>query len=313
MSSSWNGGSGNWNDAAQWSDGVPGDGDSAVFSTGNNFTVTFDSTDQIAGVGGYISTATFALTGGSLQTGSWSWAGVFDLSAGTLDITGIYPVWSGAASFSGGELIVGSGSGYPAIFEVGLTQSGGIIDITAGTLDVEGSSSLLDGTFTGAGVLDIASSAIATFGSQLVLDTGEVSLGSESVVTLSSGTGGAQDYIYNGNFFAGQNSTLNSNGQDFTLGQNGSGTFAGTFSGGGTLAVNGVYDLGGLVLTGTGGEVVVGGKALQDSGSVTLGIGGTDHDTLSIAQAATYDNVGGGEDHRQQPECFGCAGHAHRQ
>ena len=293
-SSNWNGGSGNWNDGTQWSDGVPGVGDTAVFSTGSSFTVTYDSTDQIAGLDGYVSTATFALTGGSLQTASWSWAGAFDLSAGTLDITGIYPVWSGAASFSGGELIVGSGSGYPAVFETGLTQSGGTIDITAGTLDVEGTSSLLDGTWIGAGVLEIAANATATFGNQAVLDVAEVSLASESAVTLSPGTSGTQNYIYNGNFFAGLNSTLNSAGQEFTLGPDGSGTFAGTFSGGGSLDVSGLYDLGGLAVTGAGGEVIILGKALQDSSNVTLGVSATDSDQLIIDQGATFDNAGEG-------------------
>lgn len=293
-SSSWNGGSGNWSDGTQWTGGVPGAGDTAVFNTGSGFTVTFDSTDQIAGLGGYISTATFAVTGGDLQTGSWSWAGAFALSGGTLDVTGTYPVWSGAASFSGGELIVASGSGYPATFEQGLTQSGGTIDIAAGTLDVAGTASVLDGSFTGAGVLEIASSAGATFGSQLVLDVQEVSLASEASVTLSPGTGGTQDYVYNGNFFAAQASTLDSAGQEFSLGAAGAGSFAGTFSGGGTLAVDGVYDLGGLAVTGTGGEVLINGRALQDAGGVTLGVAGTDDETLSIAEGAAYDNLGGG-------------------
>jgi Hint domain len=288
-SSTWNGNTGNWNDGTQWSDGVPGTGDSAVFNTGSSFTVTFDSTDQISGVQGFINTATFAVTGGDLQTGSWSWAGAFDQSGGTLDITGIFPVWSGSASISGGELIVGSGSGFPAIFEVGLTQSGGTIDIAAGTLDVEGTSSL-DGSFTGAGVLDIVSGAVATFGNQIALNVAEVLLGSETQVTLTPG--GTQDYIYNGNFLAGQNSTLNSTGQTFSLGAAGSGTFAGIFSGGGTLDVSGLYDLGGLEVTGAGGEVTVLGKALQDSSNVTLGVSATDSDELLIAQDGTYDNVG---------------------
>ncbi len=291
-SSNWNGNTGNWNDGTQWTGGIPGPGDDAIFNTGSSFTVTFDSTDQIDTVDGYVSTATFAVTGGDLQTGRWDWAGAFDLSGGTLDITGIYPVWSGSASFSGGELIVGSGSGYPAIFEVGLTQSGGTIDITAGTLDVEGSSSLLDGSFTGAGVLDIVSSASATFGTQIALNVQEVSLGSEAAVTLTPGTSGTQNYIYDGNFFAGLDSTLNSAGQTFSLGASGSGTFAGTFSGGGILDVAGLYDLGGLAVTGAGGEVIILGKALQDSSNVTLGVGATDNDLLEIAQGATYDNVG---------------------
>jgi len=65
MSSTWNGTSGNWATPTQWSNGVPGVGDEAIFNTGN-FTVTFNTTDQLATIYGFDTGASFAITGGSL-------------------------------------------------------------------------------------------------------------------------------------------------------------------------------------------------------------------------------------------------------
>lgn len=253
-----------------------------------------------------ISAITADWTGNFLQTGGLleltdaeaDWYGGFTLAGGQIQLTGIDPIWSETATISGGTLAISATSGYPAQFEGGVQLGdGGVLGVETGTADILGDGSTLAGVISGDGTLSLGGGEPATIAllPSVTLDGGELLIASYADVLLGAGTGLAQDYLVAGNFDAHYSSTLNSDGQDFTLGPDGSGIFAGTFSGGGLLAVEGAYDLSGLALTGTGTTVEVFGAAIQEDQSVTLGVAATDTDAMTIAQTGTYDLTGEGD------------------
>jgi hypothetical protein len=78
--------SGDWTDAANWSAGLPGPGDVAVFPGTVALTVTFDTTVTIDALQGGTN-ETLAITGGELTlSNAGPWAGTVDATGGTIDV-----------------------------------------------------------------------------------------------------------------------------------------------------------------------------------------------------------------------------------
>ena len=304
--SNWDGISGNWGTGTLWAGGVPSAGSIAEFNSGGTYTVTYNTVGTIASVDGYDQAGSFDLAGGSLVTNDWTWEGDYSQSAGLLIVAGAPAYWSEAFSLSGGTLDLAGGANWATAatqsggeiilagasndFSSGLDQTGGQIQVNAGTLSLDGTASVLNGTLTGAGALSIGAygQAAVTLGNAAALDIQNTTLSPDGELVLTPGTAGVQNYIYQGNMDAASGSTLDSEGQIFTLDTAGSGTFSGTFAGGGTLDVQGEYALG-AALTGTNTALLIDGSAIQAGGQLALGVVSTDQTELQVDQGGTYD------------------------
>jgi hypothetical protein len=183
----WTAGSGNFNTAADWSNGLPALGVDAYIDGTNTapLTITYSSGSD---------------TANSLTTTYTT----LDLSAGTLTLQYGSSLASAAGAFSqsGGTIDFQNGESANGVSSIGgnssaIQQTAGTIQVDQGDLDVEGNSSFA-GTVSGLSgggtlVLDSADSgATYTFAStahltigELVLDGGKTTIDSGATVTVS--------------------------------------------------------------------------------------------------------------------------------
>jgi hypothetical protein len=195
--SDWGTASGDWGDSAQWTGGVPGPDSYAYFNTPGSYLITYGAIDgfsEVTGIYGSDAGATLDLSGGTLDTSGWVWAGTYLQNAGTLDVTGLNNNWEGPVSLSGGELNITNLNGYSSFFQQGVDQSGGTIDVTSGTLYLLGSLTTLNGVLSGEGGLAIGSPSaqvMVTLGTSVTLATASIQLTNGGDLILSS-NGGAR-------------------------------------------------------------------------------------------------------------------------
>jgi hypothetical protein len=203
---------GNFNTAANWSNGVPTGGINAFIDEASTdpITVTLsgvkDTADslstQFAGLA--MTNATLTLQGAlagpdgsSISTGAGT---ALTQAGGLLDFQN-GPSGNDSSSISGGGAAV--------------IQTSGIIEVDAGTLTISGNSSFA-GTITGlgdkpdSGIVQLAGGATYSFGSGAVLSVGQVSLTGGSTMTLG------ESLTYQGNFVQ-SSGTLNIGAHVFTL------------------------------------------------------------------------------------------------
>jgi hypothetical protein len=124
--SSWNGATGNWRKAADWSSGIPGASTEADFTLPGPYTVTLSRSDAFS-----VGAVDFDSAGATLALqGSLTLGGVFDLEAGTLALSKAGVIHGGTLMMDGGTL---SSQG-------GIGSKGGTLDAVslAGTLDLAG-------------------------------------------------------------------------------------------------------------------------------------------------------------------------------
>ncbi|HEY0870631.1 MAG TPA: hypothetical protein VGD55_09560, partial [Acidothermaceae bacterium] len=124
VTSTWNGGDGNWSNAANWSAGIPGPTDTASFSN-STLPCNIGSSGAIAVSVAAIAISkgvTINLNSGSSLTVSGTWtqsAGIFNGGTGAIQITG------------------------------DLALSGGTFNSTSGLLKIAGAFNKMGGTFSG--------------------------------------------------------------------------------------------------------------------------------------------------------------------
>jgi fibronectin-binding autotransporter adhesin len=278
MSSSvWDGMSGSWSTAAQWSSGIPAGATNAVFDGNNADTVTFATSDALAGVIGNDALAIFDMAGGTLVVGSWDWAGAFVESDGTMSVAGEDPVFSGLVMQAGGTLIVSSYDGYQVSFAHGLRQTGGVLDVTAGPLALIGAATLA-GAVEGVGTLLVGGADSLTFGVGAVIAAHHIEIAAGGLLAFATN---AAAFTVLGDLDLDAGATLSAPNAVVTLAAAGAGRLAGSVTLA-RLAVDGAYDLGGLSLGGTatvleldGAEVLDGSVLALGQGSLTVGAGGT--------------------------------------
>jgi hypothetical protein len=167
----WNGASGDWTDAADWSGGVaPGAGDTAVFTGAGAYTVTLYSTAPVGGVTMNAPNALF------YDAGLLTLGGVFALQAGTLDLA--------YGTLQGGTLALDGG-----VFQA----SGGTLDATAvqGTLSMTqaDASLIVQGGLSMAGAGGTGTGTLAVTGSYANLDFLGTQILANAVVNLGAGSG----------------------------------------------------------------------------------------------------------------------------
>ena len=170
----WTAGSGNWNTASDWSNGVPGAGDTALFDQTSNL----DAPYTVAGGG---AVAALTVINGTSQFGSVALAGT--ITAGTFTVGYATLELAGTAAFSFGagqvyeaglQLDGGAtlGSGPLALTDAGLEGTLGVIanalDLT-GTTRMFQASGTLAGAVTGSGGLVLGTNDFIPAGGDLVL------------------------------------------------------------------------------------------------------------------------------------------------
>jgi hypothetical protein len=124
--SNWNGATGNWRKAKNWSGGVPGAATQADFNQPGPYVVTLSRSGAFA-----VAAVDFDSAGATLALeGSLSLGGDFDLAAGTLAMSRAGVIHGGTLTMDGGTLTSRGGLG----------SKGGTLDgvALAGTLDLAG-------------------------------------------------------------------------------------------------------------------------------------------------------------------------------
>lgn len=124
--SSWNGATGNWRKAADWSNGVPDAATEADFTASGTYTVTYSRSEAFA-----VGAVNFNAAGATLALrGSLTLGGIFDLKAGTLAMSSGGVIHGGTLMIDGGALTSTYGSGSKSGRLDGVTL-GGVLDLSA--------------------------------------------------------------------------------------------------------------------------------------------------------------------------------------
>ena len=221
--SSWNGVTGNWRNAGNWSNGVPRASKEADITVAGSYTVNVKSGSTAAAAAVVLdATGATLAVGGSLSVG-----GTFDLKAGTLALApggvlhaGTLVMDGGALSSQGGTLdgvnIVGplvlSADFESLLVTNGLTAtaSGG----GAGLITLQGKDAYLD--FIGNQTFDNATLVFdnSTIFGAAVIGTGVLTIGANAILTTTdagpSATIGGRTVINNGTFIAAASHVLGS-------------------------------------------------------------------------------------------------------
>jgi hypothetical protein len=306
----WTAGSGNFNTAADWSNGLPVLGVDAYINGTNTapLTITYSSGSDTANSLTTTYTA-LDLSAGTLtlQYGSYlsSAAGAFSQTGGKID-------FQNGESVNGTTTITGNGSA--------VQQTAGTIQVDQGDLDVEGNSSFA-GTVTGLSgggtlVLDSAdrgatytftSTAHLTIG-ELVLDGGATTIDSGATVTVS-------EIVVNNNAtldvasnltYAGYFDDISNGSNAFTLGGNtvtltGSAYFA-AINGNANIDGPGTLVLSAPTTTGSnyGNTVILAGSAkltntstFTQNGNFQVGDGSGNFSGITNTSTGTWDIVAG--------------------
>ncbi|MEO8927332.1 MAG: hypothetical protein ABI306_09230 [Caulobacteraceae bacterium] len=161
--SSWNGATGNWRNAADWSNGVPDAATEADFTASGAYTVTLSRSDAFT-----VGAVDFNAAGATLALqGSLTVNGVFDLKAGTLVMSKAGVIHGGTLMMDGGTLVSQGGLGSQGGRLDGVHLAGRLnlatpvetLKITNGLTGVSGAQIWLSGgedslTFIGAQTID---------------------------------------------------------------------------------------------------------------------------------------------------------------
>src|SRR5579875_2787212 len=214
----WLAGSGSWSTAANWSAGIPGANQAAVFPGSATLTVGFSITDSIALLLDSGDPAlTLALSAGTLALAEGgAWSGTISQTGGTLALNGGLLEVAGPYSASAGKLSIAAGATYDLLADVPLT--GGFIS-NAGVLEKTGSTgiSTLSGTLSGTGTLAGPLEGAGVFevtGGTVTLAAG-ATLGIGTIAAFGSGTDLvlASSFSDSGAFELGQFATLTLGGK----------------------------------------------------------------------------------------------------
>ncbi len=269
---------------------------------------------QILTVNQATSTTFAGVIGGTGITGANAGLALVKSGSGTLTLTGTGNSYTGATTISGGTLQVGNGTTDSSIatsasvtnnsalvFNVlsssaygnAISGSGTLTKLGSGTLTLTGSNSYGGGTTLSNGIVSFANGSLGT--------TGAVTMNGG---TLQWATGNTQDISTRLTLVAATVATLDTNGNNVTLGtafgggttgslvKSGSGTLtlsgANTYTGGTTLT-NGVLSFANNGL-GTTGAITMNGGTLQWNGSNTQDI--SSRLTMVAATATTLDTNG---------------------
>ncbi len=295
----WNGGTGNWSDAADWSAGEPGLNSEVTIYSGGNDNVTLDVSTHIDSLelGGVSNGTTSELTDGGVAQTLTITNGLTVCQTGFLDLTGASTVTAATMSNSG-QVYIGTGA------TLNLTnQPAGITDVVAGSAysiggtftagannafyqlnSVEGTLSLRGQSFT-----DTAGSGTLTNSGSFYLDANAV--GTVSNLTISGNLNNS------GTFYLGQQYGYLGGGSTLNV--------TGTLTNGGTFAlyyINPTADLGALNNRGTfyvnnegygGGVVNIAGDVTNSGSMYTQG--GTFNAAGTLTNTGSFYLYGSGD------------------
>jgi hypothetical protein len=264
----WNGGTGNWSNAGDWSAGEPGAGSDVTIYSGGNDTVTLDVSTTISSLtlgGAFNGTASELTDGGVAQT---------------LTITNALNVGStGFLYLTGGSIV-----------------TAGAASSSAATIELFNKSSLsINGGFTNSGFADFES------GSTLTVNFGDVTISGAGLLgTDLTNFGGGNTINIGGNL----NNSGTSSAFDI-MGAGDSVSIGGTFGNSGGVAISGagaMVTAGGLNNAATGQIVISGGSTLQiESDATNAGIidasgGGNTINVLGmLTNSGTFELMGKGD------------------
>ncbi len=174
VTTTWITGSGDWNTASNWNNGVPGAGDTALFDQ----TVDLNAPYTVTGGG---AVAALTVINGPSQSGTVALAGTVTAGTFTVGYAGLELAGTAALSFASGQVYKGElqldsgatlGSGPLALTDAGLE---GTLGVLANALDLTGTtrmfqaSGTLAGEVTGSGGLVLGTSNFIPAGGDLVL------------------------------------------------------------------------------------------------------------------------------------------------
>jgi hypothetical protein len=276
-STTWTAGNGNFNTAANWSNGVPTVGVDAIIngSVTTPLTVSYTAGADTANT---LTTSytTFAMSGGSLTLAFGSSLSqqaltldAFTQSAGTLE----FQNGGGAANTS---TINGAGGG--------VAQTGGTIKVDAGALDIYGASSFA-GTLAGAGAIALRGSGTFTFNTGAAVGVATLDLFDSATLQLGANlsyAGSFADQTFNATTtinLAGH--TLSLTGPAFFTDGNGANV---AILGGGTLALSGTTQFSGATLGAS--AALTNSGTVNETGYLQLGDGNTD--AVSVINTGTW-------------------------
>jgi hypothetical protein len=275
---------GNFNTAANWSNGVP--------VAGINATINEASTDPItvtlSGVSDTADSLSTQYAGLSLTNATLTLQGALNGNDGSFISTGATTALTqagGLLDFQNGP----SGNDTSAITSGGaaIIQTSGTIEVDAGTLAVSGNSNFA-GTLTGlgggpnSGIVQLTGGATYTFAAGAVLSVGQVSLINASTMILG------ESLTYKGNFVQSGGTTLNIGAHVLTLADTAgtSSSIAGLVAGAqltnqSALSVNGATLSSGTTLSNSGTLL------FNAGGGLALGNGGIAPALLASAAGGT--------------------------
>ncbi len=148
----WTAGSGDWNTASNWNDGVPGAGDTALFDQ----TVDLDAPYTVTGGG---AVAALTVINGTSQSGSVALAGTVTAGTFTVGYAFLELASTAALSFGAGQVYKAGlqvdggatlGGGPLALTDAGLD---GTLGVLASALDLTGTTRMLQASGTLAGAI----------------------------------------------------------------------------------------------------------------------------------------------------------------
>ena len=262
---------GDFNNAANWSAGVPTSGVNADIFSGGTVTIDDNETSNDLNTGGTFGSnaaanGTINMTAGTMTAGAnggWMRLGTANGTSGTINL-------------SGGTLNFVSGGGQ---FNIGeTTGSTGLVNITGGTLNSNnptGQISVGQGGTTGSGTIDLAAGA---------------TLNAQGQMWLGQGTGGQGTFNMTGGTYN-QHNWL-------ALGRGGGGALGTLNISGGTLTSDATSNTGGEhfdVGSNTGGTGIVnqtGGTVVVNTFALWMSEGGTATYNLSGANSILTANAG---------------------
>jgi uncharacterized repeat protein (TIGR03803 family) len=288
----------NWSNSGNWTDGVPGTGQAAVFSThaGSNTAVVDVPFYGVLSIdthwGGTINVNQPFTTYGTDQwasgainvAGGVTWTNTSTLTLGDPNVNHTNQSLGGLGALSNANTLIGQSTTFTDSGE--YTETGtlqvrfGATAILSGTFDnYDGVGTLTGGTYDITGTLQFANAVVTTNAANLILD------GSAAAIT-----DGSNDAL--GPYLA-----LNAAGGSFTVQNHANFTTAGDFENDGTLTVDSAGTFG-ATFTVSGNYTGTGTTSVQGAGTLTLAGGGTTSGTvivgarLVVAAGTTFTDSG---------------------
>ncbi len=290
----WNGTTGDYNVAGNWSAGVPGGGDNAINNTNSSVLIQAGDPDWAAfdlrAGDAPGSTGTYEQTGSNVTANSWfrlatnnsQSTGYYNLSSGTLTVHGHFHVGeqgTGVFNQTGGAVVCDGTQGGTEVDLGRASGAVGTINISAGTFLVNGTNGgneniVLGAANGGTGFINVSGTGTITNEHETWAGQGT---GGTGTLTVSAGTYNARDWLVAGR-------------------SGGTGTF--NFTGGVVNKTNGgVMDIGESFQAGDGthstGTMNVSGSAVINCDSETwIGQGGPTNGS-TVGSVGVWNNSGG--------------------